>query len=206
MAVAPADDDSQHLHQAVEALLAAAPDLFQTHEVDFRHSEHRQTLEFQGCLLTVVYDLLLFRSDHAYILDWKTYPLPPDTTSLTHNWQTRLYPFVLAETSPYLPEQISMIYWFVRSKPGHPPQPQSWQFDYTAAHHELIRQDLTRVLASLTHHLEGDRPNPSFPQVDEALGYCPQCQFALRCHRSPSGQASQPPNGLKVDEIEEVIL
>jgi ATP-dependent exoDNAse (exonuclease V) beta subunit len=59
-------------------------------------------------LLTVIYDLLIEAEDNAQILDWKTYPQPKEQNRLAKDWQTRLYLYVLAETSDYLPEQISM--------------------------------------------------------------------------------------------------
>jgi hypothetical protein len=65
-------------------------------------------------LLTVIYDLILLESDRAVIFDWKTYLKPIDADKLAKNWQTRLYLYVLAETSAYPPDSLSMTYWFVQ--------------------------------------------------------------------------------------------
>jgi hypothetical protein len=64
----------------------------------------------------------LIADDLAQILDWKTYPKPQNRRWVEQNWQTLLYPYVLAETSDYLPEQISMTYWFVQSEQPSKPE------------------------------------------------------------------------------------
>ena len=143
-------------------------------------SEHTRTLEFEGYLLTVVYDLLLLGDRRAKILDWKTYPRPPRTHWLLQNWQTRLYCFVLAETSPYPPEQLSIVYWFFQSQGSQAevPEPQSVQLAYDCVQHEQTRQDLTQLLQRLTGWLEEYRRGQPFPQVELELA-CDRCGFAV---------------------------
>ena len=90
------------------AFASAAPEILTPDTNNqFRESEHCRTLQVQDYLLTVVYDLLIADDRTAQILDWKTYPKPQNKRKLEQNWQTRLYLYVLAETSDYLPEQIS---------------------------------------------------------------------------------------------------
>ena len=93
-----------------------APEIFTTNTDNqtFRESEHYRTLQIGNYLLTVIYDLLIANQDQAEILDWKTHPQPPKPKILAQNWQTRLYLYVMAETSNYLLENISMTYWFVQ--------------------------------------------------------------------------------------------
>ncbi len=85
----------------------------------FRESEHSRNLQLGDYLITVIYDLLIANNEKAQIFDWKTYHQLPelkDIKSLASHWQTKLYMYVLAETSTYLPKNISMTYWFIPGK------------------------------------------------------------------------------------------
>ncbi|NET34280.1 MAG: PD-(D/E)XK nuclease family protein [Cyanothece sp. SIO1E1] len=186
-----ADHELQH---CLSSLVAMAPEVFTSAPNNeapmLRQSEHRRTLEFQGYLLTVIYDLVILEPQKGQILDWKTYPRPQNRKQLALNWQTRLYPFLLAETSPLQPEQISMTYWFVRSRaqPSTQAQPQSLSFTYSTALHEQTRQDLSALLTQLTAQLQQHEMGESLPQVSESAGLCANCHFAIRCQRSPDLQ------------------
>lgn len=152
----------------------------------FRQAEHWRTLHFQDYTFAAVYDLLIADEKSAAILDWKTYPRPQDRKWVAQNWQTRLYPFVLAETSNYLPETISMTYWFVESK-GEPNEPESLIFAYDEGQHQKTKEDLTRLLSGLTDWLDRYQKDiEPFPQVSLAAGRCTGCQFAIRCQRDRS--------------------
>ena len=113
--------EDEQLQHSITSLVNAAPEILQPDVQGRRDAEHCRTLQFQDYLLTVIYDLLITDDEGAQILDWKTYLQPENQTKLAKNWQTRLYLYVMAETSEYLPEQISMTYWFVKL----PSQPQS---------------------------------------------------------------------------------
>ncbi len=181
------------LFDVVQSFIAAAPELFgdrpaifrtaASRPAAFRQSEHRRSLELQGYLLTVVYDLVILEAEHAQILDWKTYAKPQNQQRLAQDWQTRLYRFVLVETSRYLPEQLSMTYWFVRSSQQGASvlQPQSLRFAYSAAQHERTRQDLTQLLKQLTAWIDGYTAGTEFPRTEELRGTCNLCQFEPRC-------------------------
>lgn len=145
----------------------------------FRESEHLRTLQVQDYLLTVVYDLLIADNQQAQILDWKTYPKPPNKRFLEKNWQTRLYLYVMAETSEYLPENISMTYWFVQSEG----KPQNIKFNYNTTQHELSAKKLNQLLTKLTKWLKAYERGEQFPQVPEGSKACERCQFATRCDR-----------------------
>lgn len=145
-------------------------------------SEHSRTLAFEGYLLTVVYDLLLANGQQAQILDWKTYPRPQNPRYLLQNWQTRLYPFVLAETSDYDPDRIAMIYWFFESGESVP-EARRFSNAYDAAQHEQTRKDLTHLLTQLTGWLERYQHGEPFPQVPLESKECDRCSFAIRCDR-----------------------
>jgi hypothetical protein len=187
----------------IEALVEAAPDVFQAPAGGVRQSEHRRTLAFQGYLLTAIYDLLILNEQQAQILDWKTYPRPDSPRHLEQNWQTRLYSFLLAETSDYAPEQISMTYWFVQGRSHQAPQPQSLRFVYSEAQHRQTRQDLSRLLDQLSQGLAAYEQGQNFPQVEHSQGACGGCTFALRCQRERSHLESPL---LHLEQIAEVHL
>jgi len=158
---------------AAEALVAALPEIFggDRHSKD-RLSEHRRSLSFEGYLLTVVYDLMVLGDQRAQIFDWKTYRKPQRRNRLEASWQTRLYPFVLAETTDYQPEEISMTYWFIsprqierqnqrldgkgaaRSDSSKLIVPESITFPYSTSQHQAIRQELQTLLTALTQYLD----------------------------------------------------
>ncbi len=177
---------------------------------EFRDSEHYRTLQVQDYLLTVIYDLLIADNSRAQILDWKTTPKPPNKRKLEKNWQTRLYMYVLAETSEYPPENISMTYWFVQSEG----KPQSIKFSYNTAAHEQTGKKLNQLLSKLTDWLERYQQGEQFPQVAEGNKACEYCNFTTRCDRQPASvdmmSAANPASGvdnlLNLASIQEVTL
>jgi PD-(D/E)XK nuclease superfamily len=183
----------------------AAPEIL-TPAIDgqtFRESEHYRTLQFEDYLLTVVYDLLIADNQQAQILDWKTYPKPQNKSKLAQNWQTRLYLYVLAETSVYLPENISMTYWFVQSEG----KPQSIKFSYDAAQHQRTAKKLNQLLKELTNWLEFYPQNQQLPQVAEGKKLCNYCQFATQCERAQAAEEENQINSLpNLAKIQEVSL
>ncbi len=139
------------LTQSLSALIATVPALAHPTPNQQQEAEHSRTLQVDHNLLTVVYDLLVLKPGGAEILDWKTYPLPEkNPQKIINHWQTKLYLYVLAETTAYKPEQLSMTYWFVRL----PKEPQSLSIAYSQTLHDQTHQDLTRLLAQFQHWLE----------------------------------------------------
>ncbi|MBE9181356.1 PD-(D/E)XK nuclease family protein [Oculatella sp. LEGE 06141] len=200
----PLDAEEGQLNRCMTAFVAAAPDLFQPRP-GTRQSEHRRTLEFHGYLLTVIYDLLILSDRQAHILDWKTYPRPSQSERLRQNWQTRLYRFVLAETSAYEPEQILMTYWFIQAEHDQVLTPQSLSFPYTAEQQERDRQDLTTRLNQLTEWLQRYDQGEPFPQINETSS-CPSCHFVARCQREAVDLSAESVDVLNLDDIQEVAL
>ena len=173
-------EEDAELQHWVTALVNEATDVLIPDPQTFRESEHCRTLNFQGYLFTVIYDLLIESETNAQILDWKTYPKPKDRGKLAKDWQTRLYLYIFAETSDYFPEQISMTYWFVKSKP----RPKSLTFTYDEIQHEKTRQHLSQLLTKLTGWLKGYQEDRiPFPQV-VSTRQCGDCNFAVRCQRN----------------------
>ncbi|MGB3790392.1 MAG: PD-(D/E)XK nuclease family protein [Phormidesmis sp.] len=186
---------------SLDALAKAAPEVFDylpTLQSPFSQSEHRRTLAFNDYLLTVVYDLVVFRERQdqgqrkGQIFDWKTHQSPPPKAQLSADWQTRLYQYVLCETTELAPEQISMTYWFVRLNASErldlerpdadlPAEPSSYRFDYDLAKHDQTRRDLLGITDELTKM----QRTQTFPKVDIEKGVCDRCPFAVRCDRLP---------------------
>ena len=202
-------EDSQ-FEESLSGLLTAAPTVFDpAAQIDgaFRQSEHRRTVEFRGYLLTVIYDLLILTVESGRIFDWKTHPQPRDRSALAEDWQTRLYLYVLTETTDLPPEQVSMTYWFVRHRDAQTGElvPQPLRFDYNRLLHDQNRQDLTDLTDQLTVWRQG---SVSLPQVDASKGLCPTCPFAIRCQRGapdniPEVHQSVLPN---LADIQEIVL
>jgi hypothetical protein len=192
------------LQNWMSAFAEAAPEILTptTDNQTFRESEHYRTLQVQDYLLTVIYDLLIADNQQAQILDWKTYPKPPDKRKLAQNWQTRLYMYVLAETSEYLPENISMTYWFVQSQG----RPQNIQFKYNNKQHQQTEKELNQLLSNLTNWLKLYQLGQQFPQIPENSKACNYCQFATRCQRTSSDKSIITNPLPNIDSIQEVSL
>ncbi len=189
-----------------EAFRRATPEIMASDASALRLSEHSRTLEFQGYLLTVVYDLVILTDRQASILDWKTYPRPQPPRWLARDWQTRLYPFVLAETSSYRPEQISLTYWFFQAS-DQGLAPQSLPFPYSQAHHHQIHQELGDLLQHLGEWLQQyQEQGQPFPQVPPGSRACEVCSYAGRCQRPGPEADPSPPPLLALADIEEIPL
>ena len=178
--IAPILARAPQLDTWMQAILTTAPELFQSDPQTWRESEHVRTLAIDNYLFTVIYDLIILAPDRADIIDWKTYPLPKYKKDLDLDWQTRLYLYILAETSDYLPKQISFTYWFIQSSP----QPKSVRIGYTLKQHQQTKSDLLTLLTKLSNWLDTYRTNREpFPQVEPSTGLCQNCNFAARCGR-----------------------
>ncbi len=173
-----------------EGLIEANPSLFApSPSVRFRASEHQRTIGFQGYLITVIYDLVILAESVGKIIDWKTYNRPETDEVLKENWQTRLYLFVLKETSDYYPEQLAMIYWFVKPQSQDKKIlkniPQATEIRYNQKEHESTEKQLHQQLNQLTQWLQEYERGIDFPQVPVSASQCSHCPFALRCDRHP---------------------
>lgn len=193
------------LQSWMQAFTQAAPEVIApvTDNQTFRDSEHYRTLQVQDYLLTVIYDLLIADNQQAQIFDWKTYPKPENKGKLAQNWQTRLYLYVLAETSEYPPENISMTYWFVQSKG----KPQNIKFNYSHSLHAQTAKKLNQLLNKLTTWLKNYQHGELFPQVTESSQACDYCQFAQKCDRTQALEEAKEKNSLpNLADIQEVSL
>lgn len=173
-----ADDQ---LQRWMSNLTEVAPEIVYPNICDgtSRYSEHYRILQVDDYLLTVIYDLLILEEKKAQILDWKTYPKPPNKIYLEQNWQTLLYLYVLAETSKYPPENISMTYWFVQ----YSGKTKSIKFSYSQNQHKKTEKKLNQLLDKLSEYLINYSQGELFPQVLEGEKVCKHCQYSTRCRR-----------------------
>ena len=183
--IAPVLQADSELQTCLTQLQAQASELFDTAGEVFRQSEHERSLSFQTYWLTGVYDLLRLWGDRAEIVDWKTYLQPKSFAHLQRDWQTRLYLYILAETTDYAPAALAMTYWFVRTVDDQSGKikPQQVRIPYSDKQHRQTRQDLERLTQQLTDLLAIGMP---FPQIASNLEKCDRCPFSIRCQRAKS--------------------
>ena len=152
-----------------------------------RESEHQRLCWQEGYVLVAIYDLLIQGPEQAQIIDWKTYVLPKRADRLRHHWQTRLYLYLLAETSDYRPEQLSMTYWFADASTRPEAMTNFLTFPYSSTWHEQTQQDLSQLLTMLSQGLLAYETGQAMQQVALTAGKCEspnhRCEFAERCQR-----------------------
>lgn len=171
------------LAQTVKKLMALAPELFCSGEQTTRLAEHSRACPLDQGLLTVIYDLLLFGAGRAWIVDWKTYREPQNRRKLAQNWQTRLYQYVLAETSAYVPAQIVMVYCFV--KRGS--KPTQLHFNYSDALHRQNEQDLKKLIQELSIYRDAYlKQQTPFPHRPHCVMDCDISQRGTVPEKSPN--------------------
>lgn len=185
------------LDNSLKALIRAAPELEPDPNI-WREAEHCRTFSIGNFLFTVIYDLLIAKTEQAIILDWKTYRNPPRSKKLANDWQTRLYLYVLAETSEYEPEQLQMTYWFVKSG-----KPKSATFSYSQQQHQQNARELKDLVADLETWLR------NYQQLQTNFPHKPDCQKNCPYHHffTEEEAVNRHQELLKsIDEIEEVSI
>ncbi|WP_008319125.1 PD-(D/E)XK nuclease family protein [Leptolyngbya sp. PCC 6406] len=202
--VEPVLAEDPELQAAVTALAAADPSLFEHHE-RFRQSEHGRALVLNGYWFTVIYDLLRLWDGQGEIIDWKTYLNPRNLNFLSRDWQTRLYCYVLVETTDLSPDQVTMTYWFVRTRDPvtQEQQPQRVQIPYSAQRHAQTHIDLLRLTDYLTQAMATSNPLPQIPETQ--VEKCAHCPFMMRCQRG-SARGDETPELPPLEAIPEVVL
>lgn len=140
--------DNQELIDSVKLLIKETSDIWDSNPTK-RESEDQLNLIFNNYLLVVIYDLLVCYENKAIIYDWKTYLQRDNLEKIEKNWQTRLYLYVLAEKFNYQPDDISMIYWFIKL----PSKPQKITVNYNQEKHQKTKQDLLIILEKLNLYL-----------------------------------------------------
>ena len=169
------------------AKLANTPDLSRWWENYLGHK-----FEFSGCAqhteltlaapvgiyrLLAKYDLVAYiPGKRAFIYDWKTYRKRPRDEWMAARLQTRVYRAMLIQAgatlnggTPFLPEQIEMIYWY----PDHPSEPA--RFPYNDPQYKRDWDALTGLINEIGNHRH-------FPLTEDEkkCGYCPYRSYCNR--------------------------
>jgi len=177
--------ENPEMERSLDSLKQADSTIFADNQKSWREAEHSRTMFFDGYLLTVIYDLLILKENQATIIDWKTYLKPENKAKLANNWQTRLYLYVLAETSNYAPQEISLTYWFVKV----PHQAQSITFNYNQIEHKQTEQDLRKLLTKLNQWLEDyQQENMDFPHRSDCQQHCPYYSSLVGCNHQQKSE------------------
>ncbi|OYQ62797.1 hypothetical protein B9G53_20410 [Pseudanabaena sp. SR411] len=168
-----------------------------------RLCEHRRTLEMpikmslhhsqnsdygQGYfVLTAIYDFLILGDRQAQILDWKTHQVEIAAEKLKTNWQTRLYLYLLATTTSYTPEQLSMTYWFANTA-------ESVIIPYSQEEYMSTEIKLKQILAEINQAID-------YPKLPLHSSDCNYCEFRDRCDRGNLLTSPIPSNIADIPEI-----
>lgn len=140
-------------------------------------------------VLTAIYDFLILGNCQAQILDWKTHQVAIAEEKLKTNWQTCLYLYLLAKTTNYAPEQLSMTYWFANTA-------KSVIISYSQIEHDQTEKKLQYVLGQIAQAQD-------YPKLAVDSSECVYCEFRDRCDR---GNMSTNPNSNHIDDIPEVTI
>lgn len=195
------DEEGEKLKQCIKTFYDISPDIFpaiNSQEI-FRESEHYRTWQLDNYLFTVIYDLLIAHEDSAYIIDWKTSSKTPKIRELAKNWQTRLYLYILAETSDYLLENISITYAFVQSTT----KIKYHKIQYSEKQHQQTTQELEKILNNLNNWLENYQNNVPFPQVQD-IKTCKFCPYQSQCQRQKY-QNDHPGINHDISNLEKIV-
>jgi PD-(D/E)XK nuclease superfamily len=172
----------------------------------YQLAEHTRTLSMPPFTLLVRYDALIADRDRADIIDWKTYARPKQPQKLANHWQTRLYRYVLAATSEYPPDRITMVYWFAESEADARGGSDRVTFPYDADQFQRDDHEIRQLLDRLaTYRLSPQvGPRPPFPNRLELGQPCDRDRCAcLRLQLLSDRELGQP--AIEIDDIDEVV-
>ncbi len=137
-----------------------------------RYPESTYTFALAGYILIAVFDLLILGDRQGQILDWKTHNRPIAEAILRSSWQTRLYLYILAAKTKFLPEQISMSYWFAETAA-------TVEITYCLQDHQQTHQEIIQILGEMA----AAEASQFFPQLPLDSPVCLKCEFNYRCER-----------------------
>lgn len=189
--VEQASGGEPELDACFDRFRADQPQLFADRKT--ARAEVRRSHYHRGWLLNGVFDLLRPAATGLEIHDWKTGLQARSRRQLQSQWQTRLYLYLLAETSGYPPERLSLTYWFVRTDPIH-----QERFDYSAVWHGRIRRELDGLLSQLEQGLEAGDTWPATPRSDDLCRHCP---YREPCQGGGEAAIALPTSWADVPEI-----
>jgi len=179
---------NSELHKWFQSYLNHPPQMIRGE----RFCEYKCTVQFAGTSITAIYDLVILGQTSAQIIDWKTHQNPIPLEILADHWQTKLYLFILQETTSYAPEQISMTYWFANASPSQ----KTVEINYTAHQHQTTQQALRKILPEMA----ADNSYLPLPLDSKP---CQYCEFLHRCQAEVT-HSNLPEFNL--DDVPEVVI
>ncbi|MCC6500228.1 MAG: PD-(D/E)XK nuclease family protein [Anaerolineales bacterium] len=156
--------------------------------------------------LLAKYDLIAIKENKAVIYDWKTYRKRPRNEWLAARMQTRVYRALLVHAgahlnggTPFVPEQIEMIYWFAE----YPNDPA--RFAYTSAQYKRDWDLLLKLADEIHNALRQAQDDASlYPLTDDAAR-CLYCPYRSYCERGVrAGDADQAEVEMEAEELFDV--
>lgn len=145
------------------------------------HPEITLQTTLDNARLIAKFDLLIITPEKVLIVDWKTAEKHPSRDHLLNRWQTRLYPYIVAQAiepfanRPVTPEQIQMVYWFA----NFPHQPIT--FDHTATRHAETENQLQAIISDI------EAQDLNAVQKTANVHHCTYCVYRSYCERGISG-------------------
>lgn len=187
------ESSNLELINSVKTLILETENIWQDPNIKLRDAEYQLSYKLDKYLFTVIYDLLVLYEDKAIIFDWKTYLMREKQEIILHNWQTKLYLYILAEKFNYPPEKISFTYWFVRL----PKKPESFTINYNQQKHLQTERELKQLLSQLEKYYENYLKNGiDFPHHER----CSHCFYRHNFAHLLTDNAQKIPNSW--DEID----
>ena len=143
--------------------------------------------------LVAKYDLVACQAGRAVIYDWKTWARRPSNEWLEDRWQTRVYRALLVKGGtvlnggrPFLPEAVSMVYWFAEF-PGDPAI-----LSYDSPRLERDRTAIQTLIAEILDQ-------QSFPKTEDRRK-CRFCVYRSYCDRGEqAGEWPEPADEASVE-------
>ena len=151
-------------------------------------SEQNLHVTLDGVDFLARYDRLVRLEENWTILDWKTGKV--DAPKLAGDWQTKMYPFILAEAGSVLnegkriePSRIRMIYW--EGMTGTPFD----RFPYDEGKHEILRAEFKEKVRQVSKPFDEENlDDPNFPRKK---AHCKDCGFNSLCNRQYSSHSDR---------------
>jgi predicted RecB family nuclease len=136
--------------------------------------------------LVAKYDLIALQDGRASIYDWKTWARRPSNAWLERRWQTRVYRALLVKGGavlnggrPFLPEAVSMTYWFA----AFPDEPAAFSYDSVR-----LDEDWTAIETLIAEVID----RQSFPLTEDRRR-CRFCIYRSYCDRGERAGEWQDP-------------
>jgi hypothetical protein len=153
-------------------------------------------------------DLIALQNRRAVIYDWKTWARRPSDAWLERRWQTRVYRALLVKGGavlnggrPFLPEDVSMTYWFA----GFPDDPAIFSYDSIRFENDwaAIQSLIAEIIDRQSFPMTEDRRRCRFCVY---RSYCDRGEQAGAWHEPGDEDSAAPKQDTGIDESTEPIL